>query len=255
MRYNQAWISRSLVGLTTDYRKKYGWRTYYDSLAPLVFLGMYRDRDFEVFQNHKGKKAVIYCGSDAMNIPDAWLKHLRKSDVNISKSAFITKSLQSKRIKSVYYPVNATIPRQWTNVPSGNKLYWYYSENCPDVYGGDLIESIERISGIEIIKATVKTFDKSELAKVYADCFLNLRLTAHDGCPNTNLQMGLMGRKSIYNGDLPHSIKWGGVDDICRNIETEYLRRDQNNQHISNDFLTFINKYSLYEGMPQMPVH
>jgi hypothetical protein len=51
--------------------------------------------------------------------------------------------------------------------------------------------------------------------------------------------MGLMGRKSIYNGDLPHSIRWEGIDDICESILNEY-----NHRHIadsvSKDFYNFV---------------
>jgi hypothetical protein len=51
--------------------------------------------------------------------------------------------------------------------------------------------------------------------------------------------MGLMGRKSIYNGDLAHSIKWENIDDICESIMNEY-----NNRHltdsVSKDFYNFV---------------
>jgi hypothetical protein len=80
---------------------------------------------------------------------------------------------------------------------------------------------------------------------VYSQCFLNLRLTPHDGCPNTNIEMGLMGRRSIYNGDLPASIPWTSVDDICQNIMLEYSLREFSNNQVSKIYHTFVN----YERM------
>jgi hypothetical protein len=92
-----------------------------------------------------------------------------------------------------------------------------------------------------IIRAGSDTFTREQLVDVYAQCFVNLRLTPHDGCPNTNIEMGLMGRRSIYNGDLPCSIRWNTVDDICQSIEREYLRRDKNNKQITTIYKQFVN--------------
>lgn len=102
-----------------------------------------------------------------------------------------------------------------------------------------MIEQIEERIDIPIIKADYQTFTKDQLYDVYAQCFLNLRLTPHDGCPNTNLQMGLMGRKSIYNGDLPHSIAWTDVDNICESIMREYDNRHLSD-NVSSDFYNFV---------------
>ena len=104
---------------------------------------------------------------------------------------------------------------------------------------------LKNVFDIPIIRAGYDTFTKEELVDVYSQCFLNLRLTPHDGCPNTNIEMGLMGRRSIYNGDLPASIPWKSVDDICQSIMREYSTRHVDNMYISKLFHNFIN----YERM------
>ncbi len=54
-----------------------------------------------------------------------------------------------------------------------------------------------------------------------------------------------MGRKSIYNGSLPHSIKWTDVDSICQSILIEYENRNNDNKQVSKDFIKFINDNKL----------
>jgi hypothetical protein len=243
MKFKQACISRSLAGLTKGYRKKYNLRTYFDSLEPLLFIGMYRQKDFDLFLNHKGEKAIVYCGSDARDLPIEWIEEIKKADANYSISNFTKQSLLNHNINSEYYPINATIADDWKPCKNGDNIYWYYSPNCPEIYGAEFIDEIEKRTGFNIIKAHLKSHTQKELESVYASCFLNLRLTQHDGCPNSNLQMGLMGRASIYNGDLPHSIAWNNIDDICENIITVYNQRHKPNDIISKDFYNFVTKY------------
>jgi hypothetical protein len=106
-----------------------------------------------------------------------------------------------------------------------------------------MIDEIERVTGIEVIRAKYGQYNKNELKNIYKRCFLNLRLTTFDGTPHTNVEMGLMGRRSIFNGTLPHSIGWSGVDDICQNIMKEYKLRQLPNKHITESFK------QLYDGM------
>jgi hypothetical protein len=240
MNCKQAFISESLSGLITGFRKKYNLTTYKDSLQPCTFIGMYRDKDFDAYVNHKAYKEIIFTGSDALNINKEWIRKLKKADKIYAISEQIQKSLEKNRIESILKTFNPTIADQWKPTPNGNSIYWYYGKGAEDFYGAELIKEIESKISIPIIKANYKTFNKSDLYKIYQDCFINLRLTPHDGCPNTNLQMGLMGRRSIYNGDLPHSIRWESVNDIINAIESEYETRHQDNTIIANDFYNFV---------------
>ncbi len=149
-------------------------------------------------------------------------------------------TLQSYGIDSVIKRYSATIATQWKNSPMGDSIYWYYGIGAESFYGSELIEQIEQQIDIPIIKAHLGSFSKKQLHDIYSQCFINLRLTPHDGCPNSNLQMGLMGRKSVYNGDLPYSLKWDSVEDIIAHIKREYRNRNKPNHHISSEFFTFV---------------
>jgi hypothetical protein len=239
----QGYVSESLQGLETGLIYKYELIEYKDNELPVVFMGMYREDEFNLLKQHEGPATVVYFGSDALHLDPEWVEIL-KDHVNIGVSEQVVNTLYSKGIKAVHFPFNAVIPDRWINKPLGDRIFWY-SGNAPEYYGQELIDQIKERVPYTIIRAGSDTFTRDQLVDVYSQCFINLRLTPHDGCPNTNIEMGLMGRRSIYNGDLPCSIRWNTVDDICHSIEREYLRRDKNNKQITAIYKQFVN----YERM------
>jgi hypothetical protein len=204
---------------------------------------MYREKDYETLINHESEVIIVWQGSDAKDLPKEWIEAVEKVK-NYSCSHWVKQSLLNHGIESELRYLSATKPKK-INYPNGDSIYFYSSIKGSDVYGEQIVNEIEKIINIPIIRTYYGMYKKSELTEIYKKCFVNLRLTKHDGCPNTNLEMGLMGRKSIYNGSLPHSIKWTDVNDICANIMHEYKNRHNDNKHISIDFLNFINDNKL----------
>jgi hypothetical protein len=242
----QAHISQSLEGLEQGLIEKYKLEPIEDFSKDIVFMGMYRDADFYTLCREIKKCWIVWFGSDAKDLLLDYVPYTKKA-TNIAVSKQVQETLKAKGIESIYYPINAVIPSHYTNVPNGDSLFWYYG-NAPEFYGLDLIDEIEQRLSIPIVRVGYNELNKTELINLYKKCFLNLRLTPHDGCPNTNIEMGLMGRKSIYNGELPCSIKWDSIDSICNTIETEYQNRKNDNTIISQEFINF----TKYERMPKM---
>jgi hypothetical protein len=238
----QCYTSESLAGL--DFQKRYGFTDYIDRSAHLTMFGMYREDDFDTLRGHNGFVTVVWQGMDAREINPDWLPFLRSFHVDhISISHCITESLNGYGIESKYIPVSATSANCYP-VKRGNSIYLYHSddsESSRDYYGTHFIPEIEARTGLRVQTATLGEYSKAALRRLYADCFINLRLTQYDGCPNTNLEMGLLGRRSIFNGHIPHSIPWQNIDDICASIMAEYERRHEPNDHISNDIAEFLN--------------
>jgi hypothetical protein len=238
----QAHISSSLEGL--DFRKKYGLTEYIDSERPLVIFGMYNYEDFRLYRQHKGKIIVVWQGMDSqVLIHENVVDILKKEATHYSISHWIKNALECHGINSFYAPISATIGTADPK-PRGNNIYFYTSNLSPEsslYYGEDMIEEIKQRTGLNVIVARYDTYTKEELYEVYKSCFINLRLTKFDGCPNTNLEMGLMGRRSVYNGDIPMSIKWNGVDDIYKSIMHEYYTREHDNKNISEITSIFVN--------------
>jgi hypothetical protein len=240
----QIYISKSLEGL--DYKSKYNLKDYTDSLQPLYIFGMYRDEDFEVLKNHQGECTIIWQGMDAKEINENWIERIKEVN-NISISHWISESLNNYEIEHTVKYLSATKPNI-KNHPNGDCIYFYssdLSDESADYHGEYLLKRIKKRTGLKVIRAVYNSYTKRQLMNIYKKCFINLRLTKYDGCPNTNLEMGLMGRKSIFNGDLPHSIKWNDLDDICESIMTEYKKRNNDNKQVSIDFLNFINDNNL----------
>lgn len=101
----------------------------------------------------------------------------------------------------------------------------YYGNGREDFYGIDKIKEIEEKTGLKVITSTYNQYTEEELKELYKSCFIHLRLTQHDGLPNTIIEMGMMGRRSIYNGGLPNCYKWKDINDVCRFIKYEYNNR------------------------------
>jgi len=237
----QGYISQSLAGL--DFMGKYKLTPYLDSFQPLVIFGMYRPEDYDVYTNHKGPLTVVWQGMDAKQV-DAEKINLRVAK-HYSISHWIKESLHSFNIRNEYAPIHATVSDGLKNWKRGNYIYFYTSDESPEskeYYGENMIEEIKERTGLKVIRSTWNRFNKFELIENYKKCFINLRLTTFDGCPNTNLEMGMMGRRSVFNGNLPHSLKWSNVDDICNHVMIEYENRHVDNSDISKDLINFVNQ-------------
>lgn len=230
----QCHVSESLAGLL--FQEKYGLREYFDSLRPLVIFGMYRKEDLYLYLKHPSEVIVVWQGSDAMKLSLDWAKQIRSREAkHYSISHWITISLSEHDIDSVYAPISATIGKA-DPISRGTSIYFYTSHSSKessDHYGEFMIDEIKERTGLNVIVATYESYDKVNLRKVYEDCFINLRLSAFDGLPNTNLEMGLLGRRSVFNGIVPGSLKWRNVDEICDIVMKEYYNRNQDNREIA----------------------
>lgn len=236
----QAYISESLYGL--DFVTKYQLTEYKDSLEPLVMFGMYREKDLRLYLKHRGPLILVWQGSDAMRM--LWPKQIKSREcTHYAISHWIQERLEAAGIQCFYSPISATIGHA-NPMPRGNSVYFYTSHSSKessDHYGEFMVPAIESRTGLNVITATYETYDRVKLNDVYRDCFINLRLTTFDGCPNTNLEMGLLGRRSIFNGQIPGSIKWKSVDDICESIMREYYRRGDDNTEIAEMMDIYVN--------------
>lgn len=236
----QAHISESLAGLR--FTEKYNLVPYLDSLRTLVIFGMYRDHDLYMYERHPSELIVVWQGSDALKLP--WIDRIKaKKAKHYAISHWIKQSLDNYGIENELLPISATID-DLECCPRGDSVYFYSSDQSFESsshYGEEMIEEIKHITGLNIIRATLNTYNREELIEVYKQCFVNLRLTVYDGCPNTNLEMGLMGRRSFFNGHIPHSIKWDNVYRLCDDLVREYECRHQDNRYISSDIKKFVN--------------
>jgi glycosyltransferase involved in cell wall biosynthesis len=222
-------ISDSVKNFKRNVFKKYKVTDYNSIYEPTVFFGLYDNMDYESYKNHLGPKIIVWCGTDALNVikKNNWHNTL-KSAFNVSMSSFIKNSLDSVGIPNVIIPVTPTTGI--TNPKTkGENIFWYYnSEGKRKFYGGDIVDTIKKLTNYNIIETPLGRYNETQIQKIYESCFLGLRLTEHDGLSNTVVELGLLGRKCIHNGDSPNSIKYdkNNIKKIIELIDFEYKNRN-----------------------------
>lgn len=217
----KARISSHVKFFTAPFLNKYNLTEYTDEIyEPVVMFGMYNslqaDRDFYI--NHKGDLIVIWVGNDAKTVNKEFIK--QRSAKHIATSKFISDSLSG--IDHIILPITPVKPVINIKPNTGNFIYHYGDR---PIYKKEWIPEIEHRTGLKVIHANHESFSKEELEKIYEQCFIGLRLTEHDGISCTVLELGLMGRRSIFNGGYPTNISWESIDDVCQSILYEYNNR------------------------------
>ena len=244
MRINQIKVSKSLFFFKDKMMDTYKFVDYNNTEDPCVFFGMYRDEDLISLKNHNGKKIIIWGGSDAMKSIKFSEEILKINDVtNYSISNFVYNSLKKNKIDSILKPI-FTQPITKNLVPRGDSIYFYNgngSYSSRNFYGGELVDQLKKRLPYRIIEASHNTYNKNQIKKVYENCFLGLRLTNHDGLPNTICELGLMGRNCIHNGDLPNCLKYKNLNDIISLINFEYNSRKNDNSNIVDGVYDYLN--------------
>lgn len=238
-RIKQIHVAGGLIHFKPDFMRRWAGREYSNPDAPAIFFGMYGQQEKELLRRHRGLARIVWGGSDAMRIDSKLMEVIRRPNVeHVAIGHFIGADLAALGLKFKLVPLTGVLPNP-DPCPRGEKIYWYHGGK-PDFYGGKLVEEIRRRVPYEFVEARHTTFARKVLYEKYRECFIALRLTPHDGLPVTVLEMGMLGRRSIYNGMVPHSIPWLNVDDIVENIHKEYERRGEANGHIANDIARYI---------------
>jgi len=88
------------------------------------------------------------------------------------------------------------------------------------LYGFYKVKKIKKaLPEINFIICNKDTYNRKKLNKVYSQCFCGLRLTSHDGLSNSVIELGLMGRQVIWNGNLPNAVHYKSIDDVIKIIK------------------------------------
>lgn len=211
--------STSLIGL--PFSERYGLLSYTNPDAPLIQFGLYNLPDLDIFLHHRGPQSLIFQGGDARDLSPQWADLLKTKPVRlIAISRDISQHLAKYDLPHEIIPAAATPPIP-AYEPPGKHIYFYSSDRTPsglEFYGHHHLAEIKRKTGLIIIETHSGQYNRNELHSIYKECFVGLRLTQVDGLPNTNLQLGLMGRPCVFNGEIPGSQWWDNTSDIVEAI-------------------------------------
>ncbi len=228
MRVNQFFISESVKFAKDFYREKYNlWDIEksggYKKEEPCLFVGIYRPEDMRRILNHKGMRIVVWGGQDAQQEVAIEIVSMLENTINVSQSHWITAALKKHGIEPKFVALPHTNVDYWKPCPLGDKIYAYAPN---DVYGKNVIEEILRIVPFEaIVTTSPKQHPQERILEFYKESFIGLRLRQFDGISATVQQMGLMGRRTVWNGKTPSAIAWDRVSDIVMAVNREAEKR------------------------------
>ena len=215
MRIKQAHVSGSVAFFEDHFRSKYNLGPYIDPDQPAIFVGCYRVEDLKRIKHHKSLAIVVWRGSDSMHVEEQ-LDIFNKPNVrHIAIGKYIADDLRLFKIPFTSIPISH-FNHAMDPVKKGPCVYAYINKTNPSFYGQKIIDQLD--IPFEIVTTAFDSYSRDEVHELYSRCFIGLRLTPHDGLPNTVLELGLMGIPCVYNGELPGSLKWKTVEDVHAHI-------------------------------------
>lgn len=209
---------------------KYKLRPYRkEILAPLLVRGCTNVRKKTRIMQHKGICVISWGGSDTLYLGDflSFVEYLKENEdriFHVVHSHWCKVDLDHFDIPYIHRLIYPGIPANFPFEPeTKGKVYHYGQPKRPWYYGTNLLSEIERrweayqiSEKPEFIYTHHGLHDLPKLLGFYRDSLLGVRLTEHDGIAGSVIEMGLMGRRSIYNGNLPCAIHY------MENPYTEY---------------------------------
>ena len=227
MRIEQAYVPSLLHA--SGFHKKFNLSEYKSRTAPTCFFGASVSL-LPIMKKHHGHITLIWIGMDAYNLS------IGKHDVafirgcrNIATSESIQKVLDDNDVANEYYPITCFDFKDIKPEPLGDKIYFYYGK--PSLYNVDMMHEIQMRIDYEVIYVSgFGRYSRGEIFDLYRQCFAGIRLREIDGLSNTGVELGLMGRMVIHNGDAPNNIHYDSIDDIIATIPTLL---EVNTNHVS----------------------
>lgn len=248
MRIKQCCMTKHQQKVFSGFMKRFSLKPYKDKRSPAVFYSCWGIRDLS---KHKSLAVVVWRGTDVVRTKQKldYVKNM-KNVYHVAISSFIMKDLDEAGIPYKFIPLTGADMSIFKPEPLGDEIYTYIpslydsksAKKYKVRYNYNLVKEIKKKCKYKInIVTGTEQYAKKELKDIYKKCFCGLRLTKHDGLPNQVIEMGLMGRKSFYNGNIPGSIKWdSNVDNIIENIEKEYENVGKTNISLSQQIKKFI---------------
>ena len=239
MRIKQARIASCLRNFRAPFWQKYGLDHYSSITKPAVFFGCYAPGraasrragpDIHAILKHQALAVLIWGGSDALYAGAKCFRPVLEAGhvKHIAISRSISEDLQRLEVPHIHLPIFPARVNGLTPEPLGQNIYVYSSHGTSEVYGRSIVRAVKkRLTDFNFIHAystPPQRYTRGELLGIYRSCFIGLRLTVHDGLSNTVVELGLMGRKCIWNGWLTNAIPWKNAKDVAHRIRREYQK-------------------------------
>jgi hypothetical protein len=251
MRIRKALIT--MESFMKPFKLKYKVRNYtpdIDKNDPLICFGCYTKTVMHWIVAHKGLCVIVWSGSDSMGLKgQTWFVNYCKENKDrirhIAHSHWIQSDLKAvglEYIDKVVFPVTF----DWLRFEptKGSNLYHYHvrDKNRYSFYGTDLVNDLEKRKKLPFIKTAFGHVElySDDLYKLYASCHTGVRLTTHDNMSLSCVEMGLMGRRSIFNGNIPGAIPFADRAEATRVILEAHINKPEPDRLLSEEMREFV---------------
>jgi hypothetical protein len=227
MKIDQIYIAPNLEEyFGKKFRRKWNLKKYYDSTKPSVFLGLFSDDDFSIFNNHKAFSVFLPAGGEILRSKAAILGALENKEEN-HVVCFGKIADFFKRANISCYELNIPVKSYNTFTPTalGNKIYYYLGVNGDrhsELSYNEVIKPLIDELGEDLFISTQNTPLDILYKNFYKNCFLYIQPQPSSGL-TTMFELGHMGimTASNFSSDLPNVINYESLDDLKKIIENE----------------------------------
>jgi hypothetical protein len=241
------------------------------SQVPCIYYGMRYEDELRKLRQNKELAVIIWTGGDIDINNPAESKNVSLLIKNMSQmrnvryvvtSKFIQKDMEQLKLPYIFVPFMGIDLDKYQPCVKGDAIYIYMSHDG-ELYGKPLCDQIiAKYPQFKFLLYTnpaqynlaVRTgraqfyetnnikclSGPDEMADIYKQCFLGLRLTKHDGLSATVQELGCMGIKAIHNGNSPSAVNYQSLDDICQIIDEESKLIGTVDQELSQKVKTFL---------------
>ena len=224
-------------------KAKYGLKDFvYDpgkpTSDPCIFFGFYFNGDrMKMLKQRTGLVVIVWAGSDSMRFHKNYgaLNYFKENSdrvFHIAYSHWIKADLDEVGLDYFEIPIFpiAFSKQQFTVEPLGDMIYHYTSSigSHQWFYGTDTMEQIMAAVGNthvlsnKLLQTNFHAYKRDKLHEVYKRAFVGVRLTSHDNMAISCVEMSLMGRRSIFNGNIPGAIHYEERSEVLDLIIDEY---------------------------------
>lgn len=238
---HQLYVSASLKHLEDRIKRTYNVKKYIDFDSPCIFFGLYDKNDHDAIHRHRSDIYLMPGGSDVPN----YISYIMSNEYKIlAISEDIKHRLKKSNIESELINFNIVDRELFRPVyHKGVKIFIYdgireKSDNA-DVYGKQYYDKVVKLlPEYEFIYSSKLGVPYEKMPDIYAQCFIGLRLTEHDGNANMVQEMETMNIPVVHNHSK-YGLKWKNVDDIIDHIYS-HDSIDFYNSHVSDDILKHV---------------
>lgn len=206
--------------LKPNLMKKYNLRNARDRNRPVLFFGCYGSQIVDAIAWAEKTKVLIWWSGSDITYCFLGREHLVdvvRNHPNISHIAtvnFIERALQKLGFAYKKVPLMSQLIDDFTPCTLGDSVYVYKARLYCKGLNIDRLQNAHPV----INTGSFRELTQAQLKEAYMKSYIGVRLLKHDGLSHTVCEMGLMGRKIVWNGDTPNAVSFTDVNDALDKI-------------------------------------